>query len=102
MKNTLTAAAALIAGAAFMLAAMPAMAASIDVNIIVPGAYVQPRPVYIQPQYEQDWRERQVRAIEWRDAPRNHGQAVSAAAHERNDARKNGHHRHRGHGKHGH
>jgi hypothetical protein len=102
MKKFLTIAAGLIAGATFLFAATPAVAAGIDVNVIVPGVYVQPRPVYVQPQYEQDWRERQVRAVEWRDAPHNHGQAVSAAAHERNDARKNSHGQHRGNGKHGH
>ncbi|WP_025917276.1 hypothetical protein [Herminiimonas sp. CN] len=87
MKKYLTIAASLIAGTTLMLAAVPGVAATVDINVVVPGVFVQPRPVYIQPQYENDWRERQLRALEWRDNPRNHGQAVSAAAHERNDAR---------------
>lgn len=55
----------LLAGLALMAAAS-SMAASIDVNIGVPGVYVEPRPVYVQPQYENDWRERRVRASQWR------------------------------------
>lgn len=109
MKKYLTGAAALIAGATLMLAAMPAVAASVDVNIGVPRVYVQPqpvyvtpRPVYVQPQYERDWRERQVRAIEWRDNPNNHGHEVSAAAHARNDVRKSKHKKSHGKARHGH
>lgn len=104
MNKYLTAVATgLIAGATLMLTAGPANATSVDINIGVPGVivqpqpvYVQPRPIYIQPQYESDWRERQVRAVEWRDNPRNHGQAVSEEAHERNYDRKHGHRKHRG------
>ena len=112
MKTYLTVTAGLLAGAALMLAAAPAAAATVDVTIGVPGVYVQPqpvyvqpqavyiqpRPVYIQPQYEGDWRDRHVRAIEWRDNPSNHGQVVSAEAHARNDMRKSRKHTH--HGKH--
>ncbi|MFC7298059.1 hypothetical protein [Herminiimonas aquatilis] len=54
----------LLAGLALMAAAS-SMAASVDVNIGLPG-YVEPRPVYVQPQYENDWRERRVRASQWR------------------------------------
>lgn len=103
MKKTITViTAGLIASATLMLAG-PAAAASIDVHVGIPvPVYVAPRPVYIQPQYENDWRERRVRASEWRAHPRNHGQAVSAAAHERNDHRKS-HKKHgRDDGKHGH
>lgn len=91
MKNYLGSAAGLIA--AGLLLAAPAMA-QVNVHVDIPGVYVpapvyvQPRPVYIQPEYENDWRERQQRAIEWRDNPQNHGQHVSAAAHERNNQRK--------------
>ena len=90
-------AAGLISGATLMLTAAPALATSIDINI-----GVQPRPVYIQPQYEVDWRERRVRAAEWRANPNNHGYAVSAAAHARHDARKSKHKKHHGKKKHGH
>lgn len=55
----------LLAGLALMAAAS-GMAANVDVHIGVPGVYVEPRPVYIQPQYENDWRERRVRANQWR------------------------------------
>lgn len=119
MKKYLTVAAALVASATLMLAVAPAVAASVDINIGVPGVYVQPRPVYVQPRpvyvqprtvyiqpnYEQEWGERRVRAIEWRDNPQNHGQAVSAAAHDRNDVRKSKHKnkqkKYRGKNKHG-
>jgi len=84
MKKYLTAVAAgLITGATLLLAAGPATAANVDINIGLPGVvvqpqpvYVQPRPVYIQQQYEHDWRERQLRAVEWRDNPKNHGKEV--------------------------
>lgn len=96
MKNYLTVTASLLASATLMLAATSAIAASVDINIGTPGVIVQPRPVYVQPRtvfiqpnYEREWSERRVRAIEWRDNPSNHGQAVSASAHARNDARKN-------------
>ncbi|RBA24558.1 hypothetical protein EV677_0205 [Herminiimonas fonticola] len=55
----------LLAGLALMAAAS-GMAANVDVNIGLPGVYVEPRPVYVQPQYENDWRERRVRANQWR------------------------------------
>lgn len=107
MKTYLTVVAALVASVTVMLAAAPAVAASVDINIGVPRVvvqpqpvYVQPRPVYVQAQHEHDWRERQLRAIEWRDNPDNHGHA-----HERNDARKskhNKHNKHHGKNKHGH
>jgi hypothetical protein len=107
-KYLTVAATGLLAGAALMLAAAPAVA-GVDINIGVPGVYVQPqavyvqpRPVYIQPQYEADWRARQLRAIEWRDHQRNHGQEVSEAAHERNDARAHHRHNHHGHDRHDH
>jgi hypothetical protein len=106
MKKYLTVAAGLIAGATLMLAAGPGFAATVDVNVVVPGVvlqtqpiYMQPRPTYIHPQYEVDWRERQLRAIEWRDNPNNHGQAVSAAAHARNDVRKGSRGKHQNQGK---
>src|SRR4051812_29843792 len=103
--------ASMIAGVALTITAAPGVAATVDVNIGIPGVvvqqpqpvyvqpqpiYVQPRPVYVQPQYEMDWRERQLRAAAWRDDPKNHGQVVSAAAHERNDFRKNKHGKHKG------
>lgn len=93
MKNHLIFTIALCASTTMLFAAIPALASSVDIILNVPGVYaappavyVEPRPVYVLPQYEQDWRQRQRRAIEWRDAPRNHGQEVSAAVHERNDS----------------
>jgi hypothetical protein len=123
MKKFLFISAGPIACATLLLAASSAMAANVDISIGVPGVYaqpqpvyvqpqpvyvqprtvyVQPRPVYVQPQYENDWRERQVRAAEWRDNPRNHGQVVSASAHERNDERKHEKERHKEDKHHGH
>jgi hypothetical protein len=116
MKKSISVSAGLIACTTLLLAVSSAMAANVDINIGVPGVYVQPqpvyvqphtvyvqpRPVYIQPQYENDWRERQLRAVEWRDNPRNHGQAVSAAAHERNDERKHWKNKHKEDKHHGH
>lgn len=95
MKKYLTIAAGLIASATFMMAAAPAMAGgvNVDLNIGLPGlyqapAYVQPRPVYVQPETvyvqqtpvyvqprpvyiqqerEHDWRERQLRARQWQE-----------------------------------
>ncbi|WP_019142472.1 hypothetical protein [Noviherbaspirillum massiliense] len=50
MKKLLTLAAGLITGATFMFAAAPAMArVNVDLNIGVPGVYVQPAPVYVEP-----------------------------------------------------
>ena len=92
MNTTHRIIAGLIASAALVLAATPAIAASVDVNVVMPGAIVQPvympRPDYVQPRYESDWRERQARALAWQNDSKNRGQAVSAAAHARNDARK--------------
>lgn len=102
MKNHTGILAAILSAGALLMAA-PAMS-QVNIHVDVPGVnvpqpiYVQPRPVYIQPEYENDWRERQRRAAEWRENPRNHGQAVSAAAHERNAYKKshkgNKHHKH--------
>jgi hypothetical protein len=87
--------ASLIAAAVFVLATTPAVAAAIDVNVMLPGAPVQPvqpvympRPDYIDARHEADWRERQARALAWQSNPQNHGQVVSAAAHARNEDRK--------------
>ncbi len=117
MKKYLKIATGLIAGSTLMLAAAAAGAATnVDISVGIPGVYVQPqpvyvqpqavyvqpRPVYIQPQYENDWRERQIRATTWRDNPSNHGQIVSAAAHERNDMRKSKRNKHHGKDHHGH
>ncbi|OGB20611.1 MAG: hypothetical protein A3I66_22865 [Burkholderiales bacterium RIFCSPLOWO2_02_FULL_57_36] len=117
MKKYLTVVAALAASATLMLAVTPAVAANVDINIGVPGVIVQPRPVYVQPRtvyvqprtvyvqpnYDQEWSERRIRATEWRNNPNNHGQAVSAEAHARNDFRKSKKHNKRhGKNKHGH
>lgn len=58
MKKIASIAASLLAGATMMLAITPATAADFG---------TQARPSYIQPQYENDWRERQQRAYAWRD-----------------------------------
>lgn len=105
MKNKfVTLAERLIAGAALMIAIAPAMAAGVDINIGFPGVVVQERPVYIQPQYETDWRERQTRALQWRDNPKNHGHVVKAAAHagKPDKKHKHKHKNHHGKAKHGH
>ena len=83
MKKYLTVAAGIMAGATLMMLTTPAMAGGVDVgvNIGLPGVYVQPRPVYvqpeavyvqtrpvyIQPEREQDWRERRLRARQWQE-----------------------------------
>jgi hypothetical protein len=75
MKKILGVAAGVMAGAALMLAASPAMArTNVDVNIGIPTVvyarpapvYVQPQPVYVQPRpvyaerhHHREWRERQ-------------------------------------------
>lgn len=49
-----------------MMATASGIAANVDVNIGLPGFYAEPRPVYVRPEYENDWRERRVRADHWR------------------------------------
>lgn len=106
MKTHLRFASALLAGVTILFAAVPgATAASVDINIGVPRivtqpVYVQPRTVYVQPDYEQERAERRARAIEWRNSPANHGHAVSASAHARNDAHKSKHYKHKKHNNH--
>ena len=101
-KKFVTLAERLIAGAALMMAIAPAIAAGVDFNIGFPGVVVQQRPVYIQPQYETDWRERHARALQWRDNPKNHGHVVNAAAHAGKTDRKHQHRKQPGTNKHGH
>jgi hypothetical protein len=86
IKKYLSVAAGLIASATFMLAAAPAMAGgvNVDLSIGLPGlyqapvyvqqapVYVEPRPVYIQQEREHDWRERQLRARQWRQQWQEH------------------------------
>jgi hypothetical protein len=105
-----------LARIALLTVSISSSAATVDINVGLPGVvvqpqpvyvqpqpvYVQPRPVYVQAQHESDWRERQVRAATWRDNPQNHGQVVSAQAHARNDMRKSKHGKHHGKNKHKH
>jgi hypothetical protein len=103
MKKTIAIlAAGLLTSAISMLATAPAVAASVDINIGVPTVVAQPRPVYVLPQYESDWRDRQARAAAWRNNPANHGQVVSTAAHGHAAHKKAGHKKHhpKHHGKH--
>ncbi|CAL60250.2 Conserved hypothetical protein; putative exported protein [Herminiimonas arsenicoxydans] len=73
----------LLAGLALMAAAS-GMAANVDVTIGLPGYYVEPRPVYVQPQYENDWRERRVRANQWRaEDHHDHGHNKSHKKHKK-------------------
>ncbi|MDQ9169400.1 hypothetical protein Q8A64_03135 [Oxalobacteraceae bacterium R-40] len=105
MKKIITVlAAGFITSAISMFATVPSAAASVDINIGVPTVVTQARPVYVHPQYESDWRERQARAAAWRNNPANHGQVVSTAAHNHAEHKKAGHkkHQHKHHGKHGH
>jgi hypothetical protein len=95
MKKYLTSATAgLIACATLMLLPVSATAASVEFNIGVPLAVTQPRPAYVLPQYEIDWRERQIRASEWRARPDNHGHAARTSSHGRSDTHKGGHKKH--------
>ncbi len=103
MKKIITVlAAGFLTSAISMLATMPATAADIDINIGIPTVITQLRPVYVQPQYETDWRERQARAAAWRNNPANHGQIVSNAAHSHVVHKKVMHnkHHHKHNGKH--
>jgi hypothetical protein len=104
MKKFLVMAAGLIAGAALMSATVPALAqVDVGVNIRVPGVYVAPAPVYVQPrpvyveprpvyieqEREGEWRERHVRAREWREneARREHREHDEHRDHDRRDER---------------
>jgi hypothetical protein len=118
MKKYSTIAAGLIAGAALITVASPAMAGHVDVgvNIGVPGifsppVYVQPQPVYVQPQpvyvqprpvyvqarpvyiereREHEWREREWHARQWRERE-------ERREHRGHDHERHEHHGHRGH-----
>jgi ABC-type sugar transport system substrate-binding protein len=85
----------LLAGLA-MMAAASTMAASIDVNIGMPG-FVEPRPVYVQPQYENDWRERRVRANQWRAEDRHDHDDDDHKSHKKHKKNKHNKHNHKHH-----
>jgi hypothetical protein len=92
MKKHLAIAAGIVTCAALFMSATPAMAADIGVgvNIGLPGVYVQQRPEYVNPRYENDWRGRRERARQWREQQ----------AHERHDEHRDDHRdrgEHRGH-----
>jgi hypothetical protein len=69
MKKHLVIAAGILACTTLYISATPASAADVGISIgvPVPGVYVQERPVYVRPEYERDWRERQQRAYQWRE-----------------------------------
>lgn len=85
-----------------MLATAPAAAASVDINIGVPSVVVPQRPVYVHPQYESDWRERQARAAAWRSTAVKHPTVAVPATHGHVVHKKSKHKKHHGkhHGKH--
>jgi hypothetical protein len=89
MKTTTKIVSGLLTGFALMMAAAPGIAANVDVNIGLPGFYAEPRPVYVRPEYENDWRERRVRADHWR--------AEDHHDHDRYDRHDNGRHGHKKH-----
>jgi hypothetical protein len=67
MKKYLVIASGLIACSTLFIAASPAAAADVAVRIGVPGVYVQERPQYVRPEYENDWRARRERAYRWHE-----------------------------------
>lgn len=67
MKKILVIASGLIACSTLFIAASPAAAADVAVRIGVPGVYVQERPQYVRPEYENDWRARRERAYRWHE-----------------------------------
>lgn len=87
MKKYPIIATGLITSAILMMAAGPAMAGGVDVDVNIgvpqPPVYVQPRPVYVQPpvyveerpyyiapEREREWRERHARARQWQEEHR--------------------------------
>jgi len=94
MKKYVSVAAGFLVRVLLIAVTAPAVAATIDINVGTPAVvqqppvYMMPRPVYVRQQYESDWRERQLRAIEWRDNPANHGQTVNASMHARKSKRE--------------
>lgn len=87
---------ALLAGLAF-IAATSSMAANVDVNIGLPGYRVEPRPVYVQPQYENDWRERRERANQWRAEDRHDHDHHDNGNHKSHKKHKKDKHNHKHH-----
>lgn len=95
-------AAGLLTSAVFILVSTPAAAASIDINIGVPTVIEQARPVYVHPQYESDWRERQARAAAWRASQASQPSTVTHVTHTHvvQEKAKNKKHPHKHDGKH--
>ena len=83
----------LLAGLTLMATAT-GMAASVDVNIGLPGFYLEPRPVYVQPQYENDWRERRVRAEQWRAEDHHDHDHDNYKSHKKHKKNKHNHKHH--------
>jgi hypothetical protein len=102
MKKIITVlAAGFLTSAISMFVTAPSAAASVDINIGVPTVVTQVRPVYVHPQYESDWRERQLRAAAWRNNPASHAEVATPMTH-KHAVHKKHHKKHqkKHHGKH--
>jgi hypothetical protein len=115
MNKLVAVATSAITVAVLTLGSFPAMAGGLDVgiNIGVPvysqapvyveqPVYVQERPIYVQREYEGDWRERQARAHRWQHEQRGEQRYHENDHRDHRDGRDNERHEgggeHHGHG----